>query len=182
MMRQTKKVFIAGSRRISRLNKEAARRIDNIVDRGLQVLVGDANGADKAVQQYLASKHYPNVTVFCMDSGCRNNVGSWQTRVVRSDAHGFAYYSTKDRAMAEEAAYGFMLWDGKSRGTMTNIVDLVRQGKPVLVVIPSRRACFTLRESSDLEILGDASEIKRIDRELEPDHRTHYRKVTTALF
>lgn len=46
-------VFIGGSRRISRLNDMIRERLDLIVNKKLQVLLGDANGADKAVQAYL---------------------------------------------------------------------------------------------------------------------------------
>jgi hypothetical protein len=163
-MKPAKKVFIAGSRRISRLNAEAMRRMDNVLARGFHILVGDANGADKAVQQYLHARHYPHVLVFCMKSACRNNVGSWPTG--------------KSSPMRD----GLMLWDGASRGTLTNIVDLVRQGKPVLVLIPSRKASFTLRKSRDLEhMLGDSSEAKRIDRELEGEHKVRERRVNSAL-
>jgi len=55
------KVFIAGSRRLSRLNKDMRRRIDNIVNKGFTVIVGDANGVDRAVQRYLSSRHYGSV-------------------------------------------------------------------------------------------------------------------------
>ena len=44
------KVFIGGSRAITRLHPEVAKRLRNIIDGKLMVLVGDANGADKAVQ------------------------------------------------------------------------------------------------------------------------------------
>ena len=52
------KVFIAGSRRLSRLNAEVKRRIDTMIEKDFTILVGDANGADKAVQRYLAEKGY----------------------------------------------------------------------------------------------------------------------------
>jgi hypothetical protein len=32
-----------------------------MIEKGFQILVGDANGADKAIQRYLAEKSYPNV-------------------------------------------------------------------------------------------------------------------------
>jgi hypothetical protein len=101
------KVFIAGSRRLSRLNHEVRRRLDTIVDKGFTVILGDANGADKAVQQHLGSKGYRDVLVFCMDTGCRNNVGGWPTRMIaaRDPARrDFAYYSTKDRAMSDPSS------------------------------------------------------------------------------
>jgi len=72
-----KKVFIGGSRRISRLNAEVTRRIDQMIERELDILIGDANGADKAVQAYLSERQYPNVAVFCTGGQCRNNVAGW---------------------------------------------------------------------------------------------------------
>ena len=44
-----------------------------MVEKGFQILVGDANGADKAVQRYLADKACPNVLVHCMKDHCRDN-------------------------------------------------------------------------------------------------------------
>ncbi len=166
------KVFIAGSRRLSRLNKDVRRRIDNIIDKGFTVVVGDANGVDKAVQRYLSSRHYCNVVVFCMEGACRNNIGDWPTRTITAADPGqrdFNYYSTKDRAMVEEADYGLMLWDGQSRGTLTSIVHLVRQGKPAVVYVAPERSFYTLRQSSHLaEMLGrfDPAALHRINREL----------------
>lgn len=167
------KVFIAGSRRLSRLNQDVRRRIDNIVDKSFTVIVGDANGVDKAVQRYLSSRHYSNVLVFCMEGGCRNNIGDWPIRPITAADPGrrdFAYYSTKDRAMVEEADYGLMLWDGRSRGTLTSIIHLVRQGKPVVVYIAPDKSFYTLRRSDHLtEMLGrfDPAALHRIDRELQ---------------
>ncbi len=172
-MRNGTKVFIAGSRRLSRLHSAVKRRIDNIVDKGFTVIVGDANGVDKAVQRYLSNRHYTNIIVFCMEGGCRNNIGDWPTRTITAADTGrrnFAYYSTKDRAMVKEADYGLMLWDGRSRGTLTSIVHLVRQGKPVVVYIAPDRSFYTLRESNQLaEMVGrfDPTVLHRIDRELQ---------------
>ena len=39
------------------------------------------HGADKAVQQYLAKRQYPNVVALCMERP-RNNVGAWPTRTI----------------------------------------------------------------------------------------------------
>ena len=69
-----KKVFIGGSRRISRLDDDVTRRIDRMIERELSILIGDACGADKAVQTYLSEWQYLNVTVFCTGVQCRNNV------------------------------------------------------------------------------------------------------------
>ena len=151
------KVFIGGSRRLARLNKEVKRRLDNIIERGFTVVVGDANGADKGVQYYLASKRYDRVIVFCMAGGCRNNVGSWPTREIAAapgSSCDFTYYSAKDRAMGAEADYALMLWDGKSRGTFTNIADLVQKEKPVVVYLAPHKSFVTVREPDQLELLA----------------------------
>jgi hypothetical protein len=187
-MKNARKIFIAGSRRVSRLNPDVWRRIGKIVDKGFTVILGDANGVDKAVQRYLSSTHYANVIVFCMEGGCRNNLGDWPTREIRAADPGrrdFAYYSTKDRAMAAEADYGLMLWDGQSRGTLTNIVHLVRQGKPVVVYTVSDQSFHTVRQSDQLtEMLSrfDPDAFQRIDRELQTveTSTSANRKVDTA--
>ena len=105
------KVFIAGSRRLSRLNAGVKHRIDTMIEKDFTIPVGDANGADKAVQRYLAEKRYRNVIVHCMAKNCRNNVGDWPTREVLppKGARGFAYYAARDQAMVDDAAYELML-------------------------------------------------------------------------
>ena len=51
-------IFIGGSRHVSKLPPEVRNRLDNIVSLGHQVIVGDANGADRAVQEHLQESHY----------------------------------------------------------------------------------------------------------------------------
>jgi hypothetical protein len=172
MMHEEKKVFIAGSRRLSRLSGEITRRIDNVIEKGFTVIVGDANGADKAVQRYLSVKGYGHVIVFCMEGNCRNNAGGWPTRAIEvadTRRRDFVYYSAKDRAMAEQADYGLMLWDGRSRGTLTNIVDLVRRGKPVVVYLASQGLAYTLRSIDQLAHMMERFQpgaLQQVDREL----------------
>jgi hypothetical protein len=142
-------------------------RRDTMIEKGFQILVGDANGADKAVQRYLADKSYPSVLVLCMKDHCRNNVGNWPTREVAAPrgARGFDYYSLKDRAMAEAAEYGLMLWDGKSKGTLNNVVNLSRDHKPVVVYVAPTREFRTIKSLDDLRGLlaqGDSDSVERI--------------------
>jgi len=130
------KVFIGGSRRISRLDAEVRERLDRILAQEMPVLIGDANGADKAVQRYLDERGYRNVEVFCAGRICRNNVGQWRQRPVSATRHSkssFRFYAAKDRAMTQEADYGFMVWDGSSGGTLLNVLRLVKQKKKVVV-------------------------------------------------
>src|SRR5229473_2966884 len=57
-------VFIGGSRAVSKLNKVIRTRLDDLMKRGCTIFVGDANGADKAVQTYFANRRYSSVVVF----------------------------------------------------------------------------------------------------------------------
>ncbi len=153
-----KEVFVGGSRSISRLGAPIRERIDNILSKGLHVIVGDANGADKAFQAYLAERGYGNVTVFCSGSVCRNNLGNWKTTHVasESDKLDFHHYAKKDAQMASEADYGFFLWNGESRGTLNSISMLVKRQRPALVYLAPKRRFVTLRRETDLAaILGE---------------------------
>src|SRR5712691_5160323 len=145
------KVFIAGSRKLSRLSSEVKARVGTMIEKGFTILVGDANGADKAVQRYLVDKDYRNVIVHCMASNCRNNVGAWPAREIAAPpgARGFAYYSTKDQAMVDDAAYGLTLWDGESKGTLNSVVNMLRQNKPVVVHLAPKKTFLNLRSPND---------------------------------
>lgn len=142
-----KTVFIGGSRRISRLSSDVRDRLDNMVAHNLQILIGDADGADRAVQQYLSNCHYENVQVFCMKGDCRNNVGVWPIVEVSAPkgVKGAEFYSLKDQEMTLKASVGLMLWDGKSAGTLANIVRLLELQKPVLVYQAKLHELRTIR-------------------------------------
>jgi len=146
-----KTVFIAGSRSISRLNPTLRAKLSSVLRKKYRIVIGDANGADKAVQKHLQEMNYRNVVVFCMRE-CRNNLGGWPTRCISSDnvKGGFDYYSKKDERMARDSDCGLMLWDGKSRGTLRNIVQLLQADKTVLVYLGPEKKFYTLEGPTDL--------------------------------
>lgn len=146
-------VFFGGSRKLSRLNTELRDRIRNLTEKNFTVLVGDANGADKAVQAFLAKEGYRNVEVFCMEGNCRNNLGSWPVVSLSPDRHkkGFAYFAFKDAEMSRRADYGFMIWDGKSKGTLNNVLNLLEQNKSVLLYFSPKREFVTLKSRKEIE-------------------------------
>lgn len=164
-------VFIGGSRRISHLPEAVIERINNIIDGNFTILIGDANGADKSVQQFLTDKQYRNVIVFYTGFTCRNNTGQWTTRTITPEKNikGFDYYALKDAAMAKEATYGFMLWDLKSKGTLNNIINLLSQNKKVLVFLAPRGEFFYVSSIEKLiELLSQCSQedIKEFNKKL----------------
>ena len=148
-------VFVAGSRKIGRLNDQVRERLGNVIAGSYRVLVGDANGADKAVQAFLSERQYKNVVVFCSGATCRNNVGAWPTHNVDvpSGMTGRAFYTCKDIEMAENADYGLMLWDGKSAGTLNNVLELVKRGKKALVYFSPKSIFFSISALGDIDVL-----------------------------
>ena len=174
-------VFFGGSRKIGRLNQAVKERTDNIIANGYLILLGDANGADKAMQSYLADKNYQNVLIFCMGDVCRNNVGKWKTRNVYSSRNkkDFTYYSIKDNLMCEEADYGFMLWDGKSNGTLNNILNLCKRDKRVLVYFSPTKNFHTVQNRQDVSKLLEHCEpdlLRKFDRALGISQGVHSRQ------
>lgn len=172
-MNEQTRVFIAGSRRLPRLSKDAKHRICNIIHQGFTVMVGDANGADRAVQQYLSEMGYKRVIIFCTESICRNNLGNWPTRAIRAEnpaRRNFEFYRAKDRAMVEEADYGLMLWYGRSRGTLMNAVGLIRRGRPLVLYVAPAKSFLTLRQAPDLlDVVSrfNPQSLPEVDRELQ---------------
>lgn len=170
------KAFIGGSRKISRLSPDVQRRLDTIIAMHLPVVVGDANGSDKAVQQYLHRHSYERVEVFCAAGHCRNNIGRWPVRVVSTEAirRGFGFHAAKDRVMADEASVGLMIWDGASVGTLMNMLRRLRQHKKVAVYVAPTKAFQDLHGKSDLDDLVShhAPELReRLEREDLAEHR-----------
>ncbi|HSW09893.1 MAG TPA: hypothetical protein VLK32_03195 [Bacillota bacterium] len=149
-------VFLGGSRRIARLTDGIRSKLDGLIERGLWFFVGDANGADRALQQHLANRGCERVVVYAVAGSLRNNVGHWKVHFVDPPrgARGFELYSAKDRQMANDASYGFMLWDGKSRGTLENVRNLLARRKPVAVHLAPARRFVSLQSEEDLHKLG----------------------------
>jgi len=166
------KVFIGGSRKLARLNDDIRKRLNNIIDKNYSILVGDANGMDKAVQKYLSDKSYRNVLVYCVGENCRNNIGQWETRRARepNKLKDFHYYSVKDLEMIKDTDYGFMIWDAKSKGTLNNIINLLKENKTSIVYLSKDKKFYTLSSSDDLEDLlkkCDTDHMKVLTKKLE---------------
>ena len=149
------KVFVGGSRKIIYLDPTVIDRLENIVGAGGTILIGDANGVDKSVQRFLNDINYKNVIVYYVGDSFRNNIGSWETQNIACDSKkkDFYFFTCKDVAMSDDANYGFMIWDGISKGTINNAVNLLRADKKVLIFNSKKREFFSLKTMHDLRIL-----------------------------
>ena len=157
-------VFMSGSRQVSRINDTIRTRIGKMIDQKFRIVVGDASGADKALQKFLAEARYSNVVVFCSGEICRNNLGEWDERHVSVDSQlkGRAFYTQKDLAMATEADYGFVLWDGKSVGSISNVLELLKREKPVVVYFAPEKCFFTISTLNDIKALLERCDAKTV--------------------
>jgi len=149
-------VFISGSRTIPHLPSEVQGRIDNMVDNGLHIVVGDSErGVDSKVLSYLYDRGYPNVSIYSIHP--RSRIGrllpDWSLEQIapdipaRQDKNGNAtnrreLETYKDRAMCDVCNFALVIWQDTytnprfgqtsvSAGSLRNAVQLLLAGKPV---------------------------------------------------
>ncbi|MBU2981042.1 hypothetical protein KO498_04370 [Lentibacter algarum] len=148
-------VFLSGSRKLSRLNGAIKERLQAIIDQQLTVIIGDANGADKAMQSYLAQVGYPNVTVFFAGDTCRNVIGPWSAVRISVDSKlkGRAIHTEKDRAMAAKADFALVLWDRESIGSLTNVCEMVLLNKKAKVYVSPAQSFVSVSRAEDISAL-----------------------------
>lgn len=151
------KIFVAGPRAVSTLNKNATDVLSRMIEKQLTVLVGDANGVDRLVQKYFAEAKYPHVNVYASNGKARNNLGNWSVLKVEvpKSAKGFQFYAQKDIQMARDADNGFMIWNGRSKGTLNNIINLTAQSKKVVIYLLPLRRIQCIDKLEDVEKLAE---------------------------
>lgn len=148
-------VFIAGSISISQLHEKVKERINNIVSADLNVVVGDADGADTSIQECLRAHHAKKVTVYCAGEAPRNNVANWPVHHVQSKAKvgTRAFFTAKDVEMAKNSDFGLMVWDCKSTGTLSNVIELLKEKKKSVVFVNKNKDFVTVGNKSGLDHL-----------------------------
>ena len=141
-------VFISGSSKTQdksseyyrkQLPKDIRTEIDGYIKRGDKILVGDAPGIDRQVQNYLNKKGYSNVVVYGPGKSVRYSANKkWKTKPV--DAPEFEPMSPewlrkKDIAMTNDSTKGLavVLENGGAKATRNNVQRLIEQSKDVKV-------------------------------------------------
>ncbi len=149
------KIFISGSLSIDNLAESVTARLDNIIGSKFLALVGDANGIDTSIQKYLNAKSAINVNIYCAGHNPRNNFGGWNVTSVttshKKDTR--AFFTAKDLKMADDCDYGLMIWDSKSTGTLSNVIELLKRGKKSVVYVNKLKEFMTIKTVSDLHLL-----------------------------
>lgn len=169
-------VFVAGSITIKKLDPLIVERLKKIVDQNFNVVVGDATGVDSSVQQELLQMGCSAATVFSSSSKPRNNLGAWPVNVVHTDhAPGTrAFFTAKDIKMAETADYGLMVWDTKSPGTLSNVLELLARNKNSVVFINKAKEFIVIKEPSDIDKLiscMSASALEKVEEKIKLTER-----------
>lgn len=151
----TTKVFVAGSMNIKHLAPQFKERLDNVLESGFEVLVGDADGADTSIQQHVLERGASNIRVFCSGPAPRNNVGDWPVESVATQhAEGSrAFFTAKDLRMAALADFGLMIWDAKSTGTLSNVLELLARRKKSVVFVNKAKIFRNVGTAEQLEEL-----------------------------
>jgi hypothetical protein len=150
-----KNVFVSGSINIKKLDSKVIERLKNIISSNLGVIVGDAGGVDSSVQEYLKSNEVRSVVVYCSGDKPRNNLGHWDTKKVETSYKPGSrqFFTVKDKAMAADCDYGFMIWDGSSTGTLSNAIELVEKNKTAVVYVSKAKQFLNIKNVQDIEKL-----------------------------
>lgn len=147
------RLFISGSRSITTLTAMLRETLDKVMSQSPTVMIGDADGADALVQNYLADKGYRNVIVCHSGYRLRNCIGDWPTQLVESTARPGTreFYTAKDVVMADAATIGLALWDGMSRGALRNMIHMGGQEKAVAVFLTQPDSLELAESRGDLQ-------------------------------
>lgn len=161
-------VFIAGSIAIKKLHPLFRERLFNVVQSGFDIVVGDADGADSSIQKELFELKAERVTVYYAGVRPRNNIGGWDAQKVSSDAKAGTrdFFTAKDLKMAGVADFGLMVWDTKSTGTLSNVLELIRLGRKSVVFINKEKDFINVCTAQDVNrLIGVMSELARFKAE-----------------
>ncbi len=132
------KIFISGSKSISKLPELAKAFIDQFIENGDEILIGDCYGVDAVVQKYLEAKEFNNTTIYCSGITPRNNfTSSAKIHSCTEAAKGLTgseFQYVKDIQMVADCDQALMIWDGISKGTAENLKRIKEMGKPFVVI------------------------------------------------
>ena len=145
--RKTKTVFISGSSKTQdessgyyrkELPKDIQKQLDEHMRKGNRIIVGDAPGIDRQVQDYLNSKKYRNVEVYGPGKEVRYSANpKWKTKPIDDPDHepgSKEWLAKKDIAMTEAADEGLaIVLDEGAKATRKNVQRLSEGGKGVRV-------------------------------------------------
>ena len=151
-------IVLGGSRHIEKIPAEVMELLSDYVDKEYNFLIGDAPGSDTSFQSFFAKKQCKNIKIFSSAGYIRNNVGNWDWELINSGlkSKSNSVHAFKDRHMCKISDSGIMIWDCQSAGTLSNVIDLVRQGKNCFVWVAPDSDLYQFDNQKSLEKWMDA--------------------------
>ncbi len=187
------KFFISGSISSKDIPQEVIKSVDESREKGYTILVGDARGIDKNVQDMLKADNYKNVEVYYIGSSPRNfSDRDWIGKHIPVDIENESLYKNgkytreaqmiKDKAMANEADFGLVIWQDTSKnrfgnisvskGSLNNIYNLLTQNKYVgLYFVPAPE--YGIMKFNDLTDFEE----KVIEKLVQKETKKYYYKM-----
>lgn len=147
---KTKKLLLMGSSafRAKELPVEIKERIDEAINSEVTIIVGEAYGACRLFQDYLAFKGYRNVVVGHAVK-IRYNAGNWKD---------FQYgrnLKERERRMIEDCDFAIVIWVNKSGVIAENLELLKRLRKPSFLFEYSSETSIIKAREIDVERIYD---------------------------
>lgn len=146
-------VFISGSSKTQfkdsgyyrgQLPKDIKNQINTYMKDGKRIVVGDAPGIDRQVQNYLNKKKYSNVEIYGPGKKVRYNANkSWKTHAIDAPEYeemSGEWLAKKDKAMTDAATEGLaIILDEGAVATRNNVKRLINQNKNVTIYELSKK-------------------------------------------
>ena len=132
-----------------KLPREVRKELKKAIENGDEIIVGDAPGIDRQVQNFLAKRTYPNVSVYGPDSTPRykapNNANEhWKYNPTydptksKHEKGSKEWLADKDIAMTNASSRGLaVVLDNGANATRNNVKRLREQGKDAVVYMLS---------------------------------------------
>lgn len=168
-------LFVSGSSKTQDKNSPYRRRLPKFaksilkasIREGDKIIIGDAPGIDRQVQDFLKKKKYDDVEVYGPGKKVRYSADPrWKTNPIDDPDHpegSKEWLAKKDRAMTDRATKGLaVILDEGSSATRNNVRNLINQNKKVRIYELSphtnpfgetRRSPFGFKEYGDQEVL-----------------------------
>lgn len=180
-----KTTFISGSSKTQtkdspyyrrKLPKQVRSQIDERMKRGDRIIVGEAPGVDRQVQDYLKRKGYKNVEVYTSAKDPRYLANKkWKVNSVDASKYeegSKEWLAEKDRAMTKAADEGIaVILDEGAKATRANVERLINQNKNVKVYELNKKGKKLDREIANFITKNKLKELEKAIRssKFDPD-------------
>lgn len=126
---KSKTVYIGGSTSIGSLCSDVTEWLDFFIEENLNFIIGDCPGTELALQNYLYSREYRDVSIYRCENERRFNIGDWKEKTICTSEDA----SQSRDLMLSNCDSAFIILDGESDETKGLITDLRRHGIPVFI-------------------------------------------------